>query len=220
MDTIEKLRILKDIIKALESVVVAFSGGVDSSLVAKVCYDVLGDKALAVTARSETYPAYEYEEAKKDSKEIGIRHMTIDTSELGIKGFAENPPTGVTSVNQNYLGNSKKLPRKRGIKMLQMALISTMQVNIDPDSMPLRNLRFVVPLKESGLRKVDIREISKVPQTFQLGQTFIRLHVFQISLWTIHHRGKIDHCRSGGKLLEEYWTETIPCQTPRYYCTN
>ena len=65
MDTIEKLRILKDIIKDLESVVVAFSGGVDSSLVAKVCYDVLGDKALAVTARSETYPAYEYEEAKR-----------------------------------------------------------------------------------------------------------------------------------------------------------
>ena len=129
----------------MESVVVAFSGGVDSSLVAKVCYDVLGDKALAITARSETYPAYEYEEAKKIAKEIGIPHITIDTSELGIKGFAENPPTDVTSVNRNYLGNSKKLPGKRGIKMLQMALISTIQVNTDPDSTPQGNLRCVVP---------------------------------------------------------------------------
>jgi len=65
MDTQEKLKKLRDNIKALKSVVIAFSGGVDSSLVAKVCYDVLGDKALAVTARSETYPAYEYEEALK-----------------------------------------------------------------------------------------------------------------------------------------------------------
>ena len=72
MDTIEKLIKLTNIVKDLESVVVAFSGGVDSSLVAKVCYDVLGDKALAVTARSETYPPYEYEEAMKIAKEIGI----------------------------------------------------------------------------------------------------------------------------------------------------
>ena len=89
-------------------------------------------KPLAVTARSETYPVYEYEEALKIAKEIGIPHITIDTSELGIKGFAENPPIGVTSVNRNYLGNSKKLLRKRDIKMLQMALISTMPVNTDP----------------------------------------------------------------------------------------
>ena len=61
MDTEENLKKLKENVNSLESVVVAFSGGVDSSLVAKVCYDVLGDKALAVTARSETYPAYEYE---------------------------------------------------------------------------------------------------------------------------------------------------------------
>ena len=56
MDTKEKLNKLRDYTEALESVVVAFSGGVDRSLVAKVCFDVLGGKAIAVTARSETYP--------------------------------------------------------------------------------------------------------------------------------------------------------------------
>lgn len=65
MDTKEKLNKLRNYAEALESVVVAFSGGVDSSLVAKVCFDVLGGKAMAVTARSETYPAFEYEEATK-----------------------------------------------------------------------------------------------------------------------------------------------------------
>ena len=85
--------------------------------------------------------AYEYEEAEKIAKEIGIPHMTIDTSELGIKGFAENPPTGVISVNRNYLGNSKKLPRKRVIRTLRMAQIMMIQMSIDPGQTPQRNLK-------------------------------------------------------------------------------
>ena len=107
MNTEEILERLKGNIKTLESVVVAFSGGVDSSLVAKVCYDVLGDKALAVTARSETYPAYEYEEAKEIAKEIGILHITIDTSELNIEGFANNPPNRCYFCKSELFGKLK-----------------------------------------------------------------------------------------------------------------
>lgn len=116
MDTEEKLKKLKDTITTLESVVVAFSGGVDSSLVAKVCYDVLGDRALAVTARSETYPAYEYEDAVKIAKEIGIPHMTIDTSELGIEGFAQNPPNRCYFCKSELFGKLKEIARKKGYK--------------------------------------------------------------------------------------------------------
>jgi len=139
MDTIEKLIKLTNIVKDLESVVVAFSGGVDSSLVAKVCYDVLGDKALAVTARSETYPPYEYEEAMKIAKEIGISHMTIDTSELGIKGFAENPPNRCYFCKSDLDDAGEYRPGLDAAKELEVRS----------------------PLKESGLRKADIREISK-----------------------------------------------------------
>ena len=161
MDTEENLRKLRDNIKALESVVVAFSGGVDSSLVAKVCYDVLGDKAIAVTARSETYPAYEYEEAKKIAKEIGILHMTIDTSELGIKGFADNPPNRCYFCKSELFGKLKEIARAKGYKNVADGANYDDTNEYRPGSDAAKELEVRSPLKESGLRKADIREISK-----------------------------------------------------------
>src|SRR3990167_2146463 len=121
MNIEKKLKLLKDTIKSMESVVVSFSAGVDSTLVAKVSYDVLGAKALAITARSETYPSYEYEDAKKIAKEIGISHITIDTSELNIKGFAENPPNRCYFCKSNLFGKLKGILKKKGIRTLWMA---------------------------------------------------------------------------------------------------
>ena len=161
MDTIEKLIKLTNIVKDLESVVVAFSGGVDSSLVAKVCYDMLGDKALAVTARSETYPAYEYEEAKKIAKEIGILHMTIDTSELGIKGFADNPPNRCYFCKSELFGKLKEIARAKGYKNVADGANYDDTNEYRPGSDAAKELEVRSPLKESGLRKADIREISK-----------------------------------------------------------
>ena len=161
MDTEEKLRKLRDNIKAIKSVVVAFSGGVDSSLVAKVCYDVLGDKAIAVTARSETYPAYEYEEAKKIAKEIGILHMTIDTSELGIKGFADNPPNRCYFCKSELFGKLKEIARAKGYKNVADGANYDDTNEYRPGSDAAKELEVRSPLKESGLRKADIREISK-----------------------------------------------------------
>ena len=161
METIEKLEILKDIIKDLESVVVAFSGGVDSSLVAKVCYDVLGDKALAVTARSETYPAYEYEEALKIAKEIGVAHMTIDTSELGIAGFAENTPRRCYFCKSELFGKLKKIAGGKGCKHVADGANLDDAGEYRPGLDAAKELGVRSPLKASGLRKADIREISK-----------------------------------------------------------
>ena len=157
----ELLLKLRDNIKALESVVVAFSGGVDSSLVAKVCYDVLGNKTLAVTARSETYPDYEYEEAKNIAKEIGILHMTIDTSELGIKGFADNPPNRCYFCKSELFGKLKEIARAKGYKNVADGANYDDTNEYRPGSDAAKELEVRSPLKESGLRKADIREISK-----------------------------------------------------------
>lgn len=161
MDIREKLNKLIDNVKALESVVVAFSGGVDSTLVAKVCYDVLGNNAVAVTARSETYPVYEYEEARKIAKEIGIPHMTIDTSELGIKGFADNPPNRCYFCKSELFGKLKKIAKERGYKNVADGANLDDASEYRPGIEAAKELDVRSPLKESSLKKEDIREILK-----------------------------------------------------------
>lgn len=161
MNTEEKLGKLRDNIKALKSVVVAFSGGVDSSLVAKVCYDVLRDKALAITARSETYPEHEHTEAVKIAKEIGISHLTINTSELGIKGFAENPPNRCYFCKSELFGKLKEIAKEKGYENVADGANLDDTGEYRPGLDAAKELEVRSPLKESGLRKTDIREISK-----------------------------------------------------------
>ncbi|HZG73338.1 MAG TPA: 7-cyano-7-deazaguanine synthase, partial [Chondromyces sp.] len=75
----------------METVVVAFSGGVDSTFLLQAAVDTLGaDRVLAVTADSETYPTSELLEARELAKQIGARHQVIETSELAIPGYTEN----------------------------------------------------------------------------------------------------------------------------------
>ena len=87
----EKLKKLKTHLKSLKSVLLAYSGGVDSSFLLKVASDVLGDKVLAVTALSETYPALEAEKARTLAEKLKVRLEMIRTHELRDPRFRRNP---------------------------------------------------------------------------------------------------------------------------------
>jgi len=158
----EKLLKLREIVKDLESVVVAFSGGVDSTLVAKVCYDVLKDNSMVVTARSETYPDFEFEEAKGLAKEIGIKHLVLNTSELAIEGFASNPP------NRCYFCKTELFEKLKDIAKQHRFLHVADGANLDdmedyrPGLEASKELGVKSPLKEAGMTKKDIREASKM----------------------------------------------------------
>ena len=89
--TKEKLEALKEYLRSLGSVAVAFSSGVDSTFLLKVAHDVLGDKAVAVTARSCSFPKRELSEAEEFCRKEGIRHLVVDSEELDIPGFRHNP---------------------------------------------------------------------------------------------------------------------------------
>ncbi|MCR4289295.1 MAG: ATP-dependent sacrificial sulfur transferase LarE [Candidatus Scalindua sp.] len=162
MDVEDKLSKLKAIVSELESVVVAFSGGVDSTLVAKVCYDTLKDKSMAVTARSETYPDFEFKEAQKLAREIGIKHLVIDTSELAIEGFANNPPERCYFCKTELFGKLKDIAKEQGfLNVADGANLDDMQ-EFRPGLQASKELNVRSPLKEAGLAKKDVREVSKM----------------------------------------------------------
>jgi len=89
----EKYEALKRFIKekGKDGVIIAFSGGLDSSTLASVTYELLGKKAIAITAQSPTYPESELEDAKRVVKEIGIEHHLITSDELSNEAFVRNP---------------------------------------------------------------------------------------------------------------------------------
>jgi uncharacterized protein len=162
LDVEEKLSKLKAIVSELESVVVAFSGGVDSTLVTKVCYDVLRDNSMAVTARSETYPDFEFKEAQKLAKEIGIKHLVIDTSELAIEGFANNPPERCYFCKTELFGKLKDIAKEQGfLNVADGANLDDTQ-EFRPGLQASKELNVRSPLKEAGMTKKDIREVSKM----------------------------------------------------------
>ena len=87
----EKYEKLKNYLMSLESVAVAFSSGVDSTLLLKIAHDVLGDKAIAITASSMSFPKRELDEAKNFCEKNGIKQIIFSSEELDIDGFKNNP---------------------------------------------------------------------------------------------------------------------------------
>ena len=157
-----KLERLKGIIHPLQSVVVAFSGGVDSTFLLKVCLDTLGkDKVLAVTAESETYPMDEVEGAKKTAEMLGARHRIIHTEELCDERFVSNPPQRCYFCKLELFSKLKQVAEEEGLKHVFDGSNLDDTGDFRPGLEAAKELRIVSPLKEAGLTKKDIRELSR-----------------------------------------------------------
>ena len=101
-----------------ESVLVAFSGGVDSSVLAKAAFLSLGENAIAVTALSSTLSSSEFEAAKKVAEEIGITHVIIEEDELDDPRFVKNPENRCYFCRSGLVKALKTLAKERGIKFV------------------------------------------------------------------------------------------------------
>jgi len=115
---IEKYEKLKQAVKEKNKILIAFSGGMDSSLVAKIAYDVIGKKALAITLTAETFSKRELENAKRIAKEIGIPHKTVKSSELRNDKFVKNPKNRCYYCKKEEASILKRIANEKGIKYI------------------------------------------------------------------------------------------------------
>jgi uncharacterized protein len=157
----DKLAGLERILADLESAVVAFSGGVDSSLLLAVAVKVLGARALAVTATSETYPERELIEARALAGQLGARHCEVVSEELDIPEFKHNPRNRCYYCKKELFA---KLREIAGQECIAHVLDGT---NLDdrgdhrPGRQAAEELGVRSPLEEAGFTKDDIRALSR-----------------------------------------------------------
>jgi len=159
-----KLAQLKKNLKKMGKVLIAFSGGVDSSFLLKVALDTLGkENVLAVTADSETYPKSELKDASRLAEDLGLngRHRIIKTSELKLKKFSENPPDRCYYCKSELFSRLKKIAQKNKISYVLDGSNYSDQNDFRPGRKAIFNLGVKSPLLESKLTKEEIRALSK-----------------------------------------------------------
>lgn len=159
---VAKERRLEEILSRCQSVVIGYSGGMDSTLLLKKALDVLGGaNVLAVTAASATYDRAEVDEATRLARSLGASHERLLSTELEAEGFVENPPERCYYCKTDLYGDLRSLARERGMKTVIDGSQADDGLDYRPGLRALDELDIVSPLKDAGFTKQDVRELSR-----------------------------------------------------------
>ena len=155
------IRELHSFLKRYESAVVAFSGGMDSTFLARAARDIYGEKLMLVTATSSTYPFYELEEAKNLASELGIKHQIIVSEELEIPGYSDNPPDRCYYCKSELFEKIKYIAGKEGFAAVFDGTNADELKDFRPGQKAKKEKGVISPLAETGFTKSDIRKWSE-----------------------------------------------------------
>jgi pyridinium-3,5-biscarboxylic acid mononucleotide sulfurtransferase len=156
----DKIRSLKNKLGEYKNAIIAFSGGVDSTFLARVAKDVYGENLLPVTATSSTYPFYELEEAKSLALMLGIKHRIIVSEEIDIPGYADNPPDRCYYCKSELFGKIKYIAGIEGYEAVFDGSNADDLKDFRPGMKAKKEKGVISPLADSGFTKSDIRQFS------------------------------------------------------------
>lgn len=157
----DKLARLCDILREMEGVLVALSGGVDSSLLLDVAAEVLGERVVAVTARGPLFPEVEIQRASEIAARAGVRHLIIEGTQLEEPAVRLNAPDRCYHCKRRLMRTLVEIARQENIPWVAHGEQIDDKTLYRPGSRAAEEVGARAPLAEAGLNKADVRELSR-----------------------------------------------------------